>query len=43
MHEYVCGKCGEEFTSNEEADDATCPECEAQVCEHCGRWTGGLD
>lgn len=42
MRAYVCGKCGEEWDSNA-GDDASCPECEAVLCEHCAQWTGGLE
>jgi DNA-directed RNA polymerase subunit RPC12/RpoP len=41
--EYTCGKCGEQFTSNEPPGETRCPECGAQICEHCEQWTGGPD
>ena len=43
MTDYTCGKCGEEFASNCREGDVRCTECAALLCEHCGKWTGGLD
>lgn len=39
--EYVCGKCGESFMSDEDRDNVQCFYCDAILCEHCGFWTGG--
>lgn len=42
-HHYVrivCGNCTEEFGTNCDDHDITCPECEAQRCPCCGCWFG---
>lgn len=41
FREFICGNCGETFSTNCDLDDIQCPECEAHRCPHCVKWFGG--